>query len=123
MTSFLSPTPVKICSYCYSQNTLDVAGFDSLRMDAWFCNKFCHNLALISSGTIRQSDNPDFFKEMVDARERLFYKKNDKGEKISIIDENRRKMKRDLRNKEIKIVKKMYEIPESDFDFDFEKNM
>jgi len=70
MSSFLIPQPasVKVCSYCYSQHTLDVAGFNSLRMDAWFCHKYCHNLALLTSGKTKQSDNPEYYKHLIESR-------------------------------------------------------
>ena len=36
MSIYRNPVSVKVCGYCCSQNTLDVSGFSSLRMDDWF---------------------------------------------------------------------------------------
>ena len=100
VSSFL-PAKVKVCSYCYSQHTMDTQGFQSLRMDAWFCHKYCHNLALLTTGKMRQSDNPDYYKHMIESREKVF-----PGDTIQ---RNRKQLREDIRNKTIKVVKNVYE--------------
>ena len=101
------PTPlhsqpqVKVCSYCYSQNGKDTQGFQSIRMDAWFCHKYCHNLALLTTGDMRQSDNPEYYKHMIQSRDKIF-PDND-------IQRNRNRLREDIRNKSIKVIKNIYE--------------
>ena len=117
MSSFLKPKPVsvKVCSYCYSQHGMDVAGFSSIRMDAWFCHKYCHNLALLTSGKTRQSDNPDYYKHLVESRQKVFPilpNQEHKEHKETAIQRNRRKLREDIRHKRIKIIKQIYEQPE-----------
>lgn len=117
MSSFLKPKPVsvKVCSYCYSQHGMDVAGFSSIRMDAWFCHKYCHNLALLTSGKTRQSDNPDYYKHLVESRQKVFPilpNQEHKEHKETVIQRNRRKLRDDIRHKKIKIIKQIYEQPE-----------
>ena len=114
MSSFLIPQPasVKVCSYCYSQHTLDVAGFNSLRMDAWFCHKYCHNLALLTSGKTKQSDNPEYYKHLIESRKIVFPIFTNQENNDTAIERNRKMLRHDLRNKQIKIVKQIYEQPE-----------
>jgi len=114
MSSFLIPPPasVKVCSYCYSQHTMDVAGFNSLRMDAWFCHKYCHNLALLTSGKTKQSDNPEYYKHLIESRKIVFPIFPNQEHNDTAIERNRKMLRHDLRNKQIKIVKQIYEQPE-----------
>jgi len=101
MSIYRKPVSVKVCSYCCSQNMLDVSGFSSLRMDAWFCHKYCHNLALLTTGDIRQSDNPAYYKQLIESREKVFPK--------NMIQTQRNWLREDIRNKRIKIIKHIFE--------------
>ena len=105
MSIYRNPVSVKVCGYCCSQNTLDVSGFSSLRMDDWFCHKYCHNLALLTSGDVRQTDNPAYYKHLIQSRETIFPNK--------MIQRHRTSLREDIRNKDIKIIKHIFEKPES----------
>jgi len=98
---YRKPASVKICSYCYSQNRLDVSGFSSIRLEAWFCHKYCHNLALLTTGDTRQSDNPLYYKHLIESREKVFPK--------NMIQNNRKWLRDDIRNKYIKVIKHIFE--------------
>jgi hypothetical protein len=99
--SLFIPEKVKVCSYCYSQQTTDTQGFQSLRMDAWFCHKYCHNMALLTTGEVRQSDSPDYYKHLIDSRDRVF--------PGNTIQRNRRWLREDIRSKKIKVIKNIFE--------------
>ena len=104
MSIYRNPVSVKVCSYCNSQNVLDVSGFSSLRMDAWFCHKYCHNIALLTSGDVRQSDNPAYYNELIKSRKTIFPNK--------MIQRHRTWLREDVRNKRIKIIKHVFEKAE-----------
>lgn len=103
---------VKVCDYCHSQNTTDVSGFESLRLDAWFCHKYCHNLALVKHGHFRHANNPELFRELMDSRKRLFPSWEEKinGETFTInkIQHNIRCLREDKRCKRIKVIKRIF---------------
>ena len=99
-TSSLIPK-VKVCSYCYSQNGTDTQGFHSIRMEAWFCHKYCHNMALIKTGETRQTNNPDYYKHIIGSRDKVF--PNNK------IQQNRQRLREDIRYKQIHIIKTIFE--------------
>lgn len=106
VSSYNTPK-VKVCSYCYTQHATDTQGFQSIRMDAWFCHKYCHNLALLTTGDVRQSDSPEYYKHIIESRNNVF--------PDNIIQQNRRKLRDDIRNKRIKVIKNIYEQePESE---------
>tara|TARA_Y100000748_G_scaffold188392_1_gene157705 strand:- start:2263 stop:2631 length:369 start_codon:yes stop_codon:yes gene_type:complete len=103
-SSFLTSKPkpkVKVCAYCYSQHGMDTQGFHSIRMDAWFCHKYCHNMALITTGEMRQTDNPEYYKHLISSRDKVF--PNNK------IQRNRQKLREDIRYKQINVIKNVYE--------------
>ena len=100
VSSFI-PSKVKVCSYCNSQCTTDTQGFQSLRMDAWFCHKYCHNMALLTTGEVRQSDNPEYYKHIIESHDRVF-----PGDTIQ---NNKRRLREDIRNKRIKVIKNIFE--------------
>ena len=117
MSPLLKPKPVsvKVCSYCYSQHAMDVLGFNSIRMDAWFCHKYCHNLALLTSGKTKQRDNPDYYKHLIESRQKVFPvlpNQEDKEYKETPIQRNRKILRNDLRHKRVKIIKQIHEQPE-----------
>jgi len=111
MSSFI-PIPVKVCSYCYSQHLVDATGFQSIRIDAWFCHKYCHNLALIVMGETRQSDNPEYYASLMESRKKIFpeWTENINGEIVTVskITNNKMKLHEDKRYGQIKIVKIIY---------------
>ena len=109
------PVSVKVCSYCYSQHAMDVSGFNSIRMDAWFCHKYCHNLALLTSGKTKQRDNPDYYKHLIESRQNVFPilpNQENREYKETTIQRNRKILRNDLRHKRVKIIKQIHEQPE-----------
>tara|TARA_B110001469_G_C9395435_1_gene203698 strand:+ start:194 stop:556 length:363 start_codon:yes stop_codon:yes gene_type:complete len=105
--SFLTPKAiVKVCAHCYSQNTTDTQGFHSIRMDAWFCHKYCHNMTLIKRGETRQSNNTEYYKHIINSRNKIF--PNNK------IQKNRRQLQDDIRYKQINVIKNVYETAQYD---------
>lgn len=100
-TPLYTQSQVKVCSYCYSQNGKDTQGFQSIRMEAWFCHKYCHNLALLTKGDMRQSDNPEYYKYIIQSRDKVFPE--------NTIQRNRQRLREDIRNKSIKVIKNIYE--------------
>lgn len=110
MASF--PVPVKVCSYCYSQHHIDTSGFNSVRIDAWFCHKYCHNLALLMMGETRQSDNPEYYASLMESKKNIFPDWTEKvnGETITVnkIIKNKQRLRDDKRCGRIKIVKNVF---------------
>jgi len=102
-SAFLKPN-VKVCSHCYSQSTMDTQGFYSMRMDAWFCHKYCHNVALIATGDMRHNKCPEYYKHIINSRDNVF--PNNK------IQKNRRQLREDIRYKQINVIKNVYESPQ-----------
>jgi hypothetical protein len=111
MPPYTKPISVKVCSYCYSQNPLEVSGFNSIRLEAWFCHKYCHNLALLTSGATRQSDNPDYYTHLIESRKKVFPilpHQEDKEYKETIIQKHKRCLRDDLRHKRVKVIKQIH---------------
>ena len=89
VSSFI-PSKVKVCSYCNSQCTTDTQGFQSL-----------HNMALLTTGEVRQSDNPEYYKHIIESHDKVF-----PGDTIQ---NNKRRLREDIRNKRIKVIKNIFE--------------
>lgn len=101
MPTTIAKPKVKVCSYCYSQQRMDTQGFHSVRMDAWFCHKYCHNMALVTTGEMRQSECPEYYTHIISSRDKVF--PNNK------IQKNRRQLREDIRHKQISVIKSIYE--------------
>ena len=114
MSSML-PVPVKVCEYCYSQSHINTTGFTSVRLgNAWFCHKFCHNLALLAMGEITQSDNSGYYKELIASKKKLFPEWEEKrhGETFTVskITKNKEQLRRDKRAGKIRVIKQVFDI-------------
>lgn len=109
--------PVKVCEYCYSQNNINTSGFTSVRMDnAWFCHKYCHNLALLAVGEIDHANNTTYYKSLLESRIKIFpeWKELRNGEvfTVSKITKNKQRLRDDKRRGQIRIVKQIHEFTE-----------
>lgn len=108
----MSTLPVKVCSYCYSQHRIDTNGFNSIRIDAWFCHKYCHNLALLMMGETKQSDNPEYYACLIKSKKTIFpeWKEilNNETINVNMIIKNKQRLRDDKRSGRIKIVKKVF---------------
>ena len=106
------PIPVKVCSYCYSQHHIETNGFNSVRIDAWFCHKYCHNLALLMMGETKHPDNPEYCAHLFASKKKIFpeRRENVNGETFTVspIIKNKQRLREDKRCGKIKIVKNVF---------------
>lgn len=108
------PVSVKVCEYCYSQHHASTPGFTSVRLgDAWFCHKFCHNMALLAMGEISHAENPPYYQHLLEARKKAFpewsEKRNGETFTVSKITKNKERLREDRRAGKIKVVKKIFD--------------
>ena len=50
------PTPVRVCSFCFRIHHRDTIGFDSNRLEKWFCTLTCYEVHRYFSGDAEHVD-------------------------------------------------------------------
>jgi hypothetical protein len=110
--SYKKQVSIKACSYCFSQSRTDVTGFYSVRMDKWFCHKYCHNLSLFSTSNVVY--NQALSQELINSKKRLFPEikvvdNNGREYYDATININRKKLRDDIRNKRVRVIKSVME--------------
>jgi hypothetical protein len=87
------PVPVRVCSFCFSIHHQDAIGFDSHRLEKWFCTLTCYEVYRYFSG---QAENvqPGLAAELVRLKKAHF--------PDELIEKRKRRLREQIDQKRIK---------------------
>ena len=87
------PAPVRVCAFCARDHHKDTVGYESVRMEMWFCTTACYEVYRYISGRA-EITTPGFAAELIRLKNKYFTKE--------IIDRRKERLREQIQQGRIK---------------------